>query len=140
MDYNSLSDQERKLSIIKALVKLAFADGKVDVNEVSYLHKACHSLGLSIDVLQQLGEEIADENLAIPDSEQERMQIFYYLLFLLKADHVITQEEQSMLYQIGAELGLREDFIRDMLNVVYANVDKDIPPHLLLDVIRKYGN
>ena len=126
-------DQRR--DIIKLLMELAKADGVIQNQEKEFILDACNNLGIDINEIKENDKEIK-----FPKTEQERMTVLYYLLFMMNSDGKITNEEEIFIKKIGFKLGFRARLIEDMLDTIAQYPDKSIPPNALVENIKKYLN
>lgn len=126
-------DQRR--DIIKLLMQLAKADGVIQNQEKLFIVDACKNLGIDINEIKE-----NDDDIRFPKTEQERMTVLYYLLFMMNSDGNISNEEVIFIKKIGFKLGFRARLIEDMLETLAQYPDQQIPPNALVNNIKKYLN
>ena len=126
--------------LIKLLVLFSRSDDKFDEKEFVYILNVAQHLGLSQDYLESVIR--SDETLAMetPESEQERMQIMYYLLFLMKIDREISDQEAELVHHFGFKLGFSRAMINDFIDLIKLHKDSRVPTDAMLDIILKYQN
>lgn len=136
--------EEKKIklrqSIIALLYRLSGADKQVGEDELSYIVKVGEAIGVG---KEEIGAIILNRDsfeLDPPKNEQDRMTILYYLLFLMKADHNISEGEINLVREFAFKLGFRSAMTDEMINIVQDHVDKNLTPEQLLSTIRKYNN
>lgn len=83
---------------------------------------------------------MTDESIELPKTEQERMNVVYYLLFMLNSDRHIDDREIRFIKKVGFMLGFRSRLIEDMLECITDEPDVKIAPEKLINKIRKYMN
>lgn len=136
--------QEEELAmkryIISLLVKQAQSDGDFTNLEKKYLAYAAATLSLSDAELAAI--RYAPENYAIapPPDESKRMTILYYLLFMMKADQKVELEEEVLCYQVGFQMGFRQEMISDLIQLMKQHLLENIPPNGMLEKVKPYLN
>jgi len=127
-------------SILTALIKIATADKNLHILEESYLKQAAIKLEVSEAEIIEIRQNMDDIPFVPPADEQDRMTIFYYLLFLIKADNLITVNEVQLVKEYGFKLGFDEYMTDDLVQVIINHVDKKLPPEVMLETVKKYLN
>jgi uncharacterized tellurite resistance protein B-like protein len=133
-------DLAQRKSIIALLFKLAKSDDSVSNIEKLYLRDIANSIGidsLSIDEIIQNPEAYP---LKVPLNERERMTILYYLLFMMRIDGRIEKGEEKLIYTASFRLGFNEKLTEDLIGVMKTYLNKEIPPDLMLTLVKKYLN
>ncbi len=129
----------RKTTIL-LLYQQAKEDDFVHPFEMKYIFKVVNELGFDNEVLKEVNQNPLPFEFKLPEEEHSRMQILYHLLFLTKFDQEVSDREVNFLKGLGLRLGLRDDFIQDMTDVMKQHIGQIVPPGALLNVIRKYLN
>lgn len=112
-----MTDQDRIL--LKTLVAMAWADGELNPNECGWLDQVFEHLALPEEERQQLMDtpqslpSAADYSSAL-SSEEDREFLVKVLLTMASSDGSICKDEQSMLEEVGARLGISSDRIKDL--------------------------
>ncbi len=127
-------------SIIALLYRLSGADKQVGDEELSYILKVGEVIGVDKEEIGAIILNWDSFELDPPKNEQDRMTILYYLLFLMKTDHNISEEEINLVREFAFRLGFRSAMTDEMINIVQDHVDKNLTPEQLLSTIRKYNN
>lgn len=130
----------RRKAVIGLLMKMASADGEYHPVEEKFLNDVANQLGLNKADLDELQVTPDKYEMSPPPGEHERMTILYYVLFTMAVDGIIHEHEEQMCYKIGLRLGFNEHMTRDLINVMKKYLNKEIPQHELLDVIKKHMN
>ncbi len=126
--------------LLSILVKLSKIDDYFDEFELSYLLKAGSHLGIEDSQVEYLVKNPLDVPFVPPQKEQDRMEIIYYMLFLMKIDNIISDQEVDMVHHYGFKLGFSKHMIDDFVQIMKKHKHKTVPTSLMLDVIRKYQN
>lgn len=130
-------NQEELLSI---LIKLSRVDDHFDEFELGYLLKVGHHLGINNDRVEEMIKRPVDMKINIPSSEEKRMQVLYYLLFLMKVDNFISEEEVESIHHYGFMLGFPKPMIDEFIDVMNEHRFRQVPTEVMLKIIRKYQN
>ena len=139
MDLEGLADDAKKENIVAIVTQMSKVDGKIHENEFVYLLKLGLSLGLSDEKVREVINS-EEKFLFIPKTEQDRVTILYYLIFLIKIDGVVDKNEEDMLYHFGLKLGFSPLLIANVINIVKAQSGEKIAPDALLNEVKKYLN
>lgn len=139
MFLDDLAEKARKENIISIVTNMTMVDGEVHENEFFYLLKLGLSFGLTAEEVREIILQ-RDSTVYIPHPEEDRIEILYYLVFLMKADGKISKEESELLYHYGLKLGFNHLMIDNIISIVKANVTTNLSPDALLNEIKKYLN
>ncbi len=141
MDFGSPGHElALKQYIISLIVQEAQADQHFSILEKKYLAFATKTLGLSEAEVAAIRLDPATYEIAPPPNEQARMNVLYFLLFMMRSDPSISTPEEIMCHHIGFRLGFRREMISDLINVMRDCLDKEIPPNAMVERIRAYLN
>jgi hypothetical protein len=132
--------QAMKRYIVSLLVKQALSDEEFSILEKQYLTFAARSLQLSDAEVAAIKKSPEAFTISPPPDEAQRMSIFYYLLFMMRADQKITSEEEQLCFQVGFKLGFREDMVTNLINLMKEYLVEEIPPNVMLERIKPYLN
>lgn len=141
MDFGT-PDHELALKkyIISMIAQEAQADHHFSTLEKRYLSFVASNLGVSEAEVAAIRLNPGIYEIPPPQNEQERMNVLYFLLFMLRSDKEITKEEEALCHHIGFRLGFRRELISDLINLMRDCLDKEIPPHAMVDRIKTYLN
>lgn len=138
---NYQEERDRKKAIIALLIKMATVDQDLRKTEKNFILNIAEQIDLVpgevIDIIES-PERYA--TLQAPASEQERMTILYYLLFLMRIDGEIHEKEEELCFKAGLRLGFNEQLTGDLIGVMKKHLTGPIPPETMLKEIRKYMN
>lgn len=138
MKWDDLNNKEQSVQIIRVLRSISIADGALTHNELNLIRKAGDYYGLSSDEVDD--ELVANDPLiSIPSDENERIKILYYILYLIKADRVVDEEEH-LIHHFGLKLGFREPMLDNLIAIAKGNIGRGLPIEKMLDAIRQYLN
>ena len=83
----------------------------------------------------------ADEEFVfVPKSEEDRVTILYYLIFLIKVDGVIDKEEVNLMHHFGLKLGFSPLLISNIIDVIKSETLEEMGHDSLLNEVKKYLN
>ncbi len=135
-------EEERAMKnyIVSLLIKQAQSDGSFTNFEKKYLVHAARSLCLSDNEVAAIRHAPEDYLIAPPPDESKRMTILYYLLFMMRADQKVDVEEEVLCYQVGFQMGFRQEMITDLIRLMKQYLLEDIPPNEMLEKIKPYLN
>jgi len=139
MNLDELGEDAKKQNILSIMLYMSKVDNVIHDNEMMYILQLGLSMGMSDEAIRQIAKDIKP-NLFIPSSEIDRMTILYYLIFLIKVDGEVTEEEKEMLHHFGLKLGFNHLLVANIIRVVQANLGKKMPPNALIEEVRKYHN
>jgi len=126
--------------LLSALIQLSRADNYFDEFEFTYLLKVGKHMGIDDDKVETMIKDNRIIELTIPKSEEDRITIIYYMLFLMKVDTIINDEEKELIHHYGFKLGFSKAMIEDFINIMEKNKFKNVETKDMLDVLRKYQN
>lgn len=126
--------------LIKLLVFFSKADDHFDDQEFLYILNVGERIGLPQDYIEDTIRSAEDPVFKAPPDEQERMRIFYYLLFLIKADKQLDDAELKLLQHFGFRLGFSRAMVNDFVDLITHYKDYEVPTQAMIDIIRKYQN
>ena len=127
--------------LLALLVQLSKVDNYFDEFELTYLLKVGKYIGLNDHKVETLiKSDKAPASITIPPEEMDRMKIIYYMLFLMKVDDKVSEEEIELLHPYGFKLGFSAPMLNEFVGVVSRYQDTRIPPDALLKIIKKYQN
>ncbi len=132
--------KERKLEVVAMLIDMAGVDNKIESTESQYIAGVASQMGLNMEDISDVVKDPKAYEFKSPPNEHERMTILYYLLFLARADGVITKSEENLCYKAGLKLGFNHNLISDLIAVMKTYLHEDVPPGAMLEKVRKYLN
>jgi len=134
------NDVEKNRSIMALLIEMARADNTLNLAEGHYITMVSQQLGIGPEELALIQNKPEQFPFVIPESEQERMTILYYVLFTMRSDGEIKKEEESICHKVGLKLGFNPALTQDLIRVMKTYAKQEIPPDAMIDQIKKYLN
>lgn len=126
--------------LIALMLKLARKDDYFDEKEFYYILQVANAMEVSAEELRRIQLSVDEYEFNPPKNEQERMTILYYLLFCMKSDGLVKEEEVRLVQKIGFKLGFRQQLTDDLIQTVKKHTTKKLPPEELLASLKKYLN
>ena len=131
---------DQKQTHILTLLMLAEADNRDHINEIRFINNVAGRIGLSEMDVQEIDKHPERLTFSLPESEEDRMTMLYDLLFLMKIDGVVAEEEKELVRELGVRLGFRITMVEEFIQTMAQYVGQQVPANALLDIIRKYMN
>jgi tellurite resistance protein len=94
--------------IIRAVVAVLAADGKIGTDEQTFLDKLGHALGVGEGAVESALEEVqgGEMTLEFPEDVAERKGLFDVLVGAARADGSVEPEEAKILDLVASRLGI----------------------------------
>lgn len=131
---------DQKQTHILTLLMLAEADNRDHINEIRFINNVAGRIGLSESDVQEIDKHPERLTFSLPESEEDRMTVLYDLLFLMKIDGDVAEEEKVLVRELGVRLGFRISMVEEFIQTIAKYVGQEVPTNALLDIIRKYMN
>ena len=131
---------DQKQTHILTLLMLAEADNRDHINEIRFINNVASRIGLSESDVQEIDKHPERLTFSLPESEEDRMTVLYDLLFLMKIDGDVAEEEKVLVRELGVRLGFRISMVEEFIQTIAKYVGQEVPTNALLDIIRKYMN
>lgn len=122
------------------LLMLAEADDHDHELELIFISKVASRLGVSDEEVAHIDKNPQTVTFIIPQKEHERMEILYDLLFLMKFDQHVDEEEIDLIHRLAFRMGFRPTMTQEMIEVMKQHIGQLVPQQSLLNIIRKYMN
>ena len=126
--------------LISILIQLSKVDNNFDAFEFTFILNVAEEIGLNQFQVERIIKHGGVDSLHIPRTEEERMTVLYYLLFLMKIDTVITSKEKELVHHYGFKLGFSSVMIDDFIALVEKHKNDRIPVEDMIAIIKKYKN
>ncbi len=137
-DFESKKNHHK--SILSLLIDVAKSDKNIDGNENKFLAEIAARKGLNVEDANEVINNPDKYKFTPPPEEKDRMEIFYYVLFLMRTDGIIEEAEEKICYKIGLKLGFNEQLSGDLIGVMKTYLNDNVPPEAMLEMIKKYLN
>ncbi|MEN8251545.1 MAG: hypothetical protein ABFS32_21655 [Bacteroidota bacterium] len=131
---------DQKQTHILTLLMLAEVDGRDHENERLFINSVARRLGMTEADVEDIDKHPERLTFSLPTSEVDRMTVLYDLLFLMKIDGDVAEEEVELVRELGMRLGFRIGMINEFIQVMADSIGKEVPANALLDIVRKYMN
>ncbi|MBT8233412.1 MAG: hypothetical protein HKO66_05770 [Saprospiraceae bacterium] len=126
--------------LIALLVQLSRSDNNFDDFEFSYILQVGQALGMNqLDIEDAIRYNTRKE-VGFPKTEQDRMNILYHMLFLMKIDKNVSPKEAELIHHYGFKLGFSKSMLDEFITVITDYAHERVPTEKMLDIIRKYQN
>lgn len=126
------------LSQLKLLVNLARADGEIAEEEKKYLFNIGIANNVDKKEVEKMLQFDQSENLPENISEEERFNLLFKLVQLMKTDGKIYKEEIRYCSKIASRLGYREEVIFELMLKVKSGTMKLDDISDIKENIKKY--
>jgi len=126
--------------LISLLVHISKSDKHFDEFEFSYIMQVGQAVGLSQVQIEETIRSSSKLDPTFPKSEQDRMNILYYMLFLMKIDKNVNANEKELIHFYGFKLGFSKPMLDDFINLICDHTDSHVPTDEMLNIIKKYQN
>lgn len=135
MTWEHLSRLEKCSQLLRILAAMAEADESVPASELQFIQQVGQQHGMTeAEIEAALAQPV--EPILIPRDEQARMTVLFYLVFLMKSDGVVSEEETATIHHFGLRLGFRQDMVDRFAALAREHGREDIPMEEMLGVIR----
>ena len=126
--------------IISILIHLSASDNHFDATELSYILNVGKHLGVKDHIVESLIRDPFIREINIPEKEEDRMTILYYMLFLMKIDRNINEEERNLIHHYGFKLKFSRAQLNDFLDLMDHYKDTRVPTNEMIEIIKRYKN
>lgn len=141
MQYESHEEELAvKRYILSLLARQAGTDQEIATTEGQYFAYVVKELGLDDAEVQAILKNPTGYEISPPPDESKRLTILYYLMFMMRADGQIKDQEESFCLRTGVQLGLRPELIQGLIQVMKQYAGKPIPSNAMLEVVQRYLN
>ena len=140
MDFYSSFDENIKKSYLLMLIKIEEADNKIDINEEAFIEYIAGKLGLTEKDINEIRRHPAKFEFKLPDNVDDRLRIFYSLLYMMGIDGEIQEREKEMCRKLGFRLCINPVLVDDLIDIMVRNLNKRIPEDQMVNAVKKYLN
>ena len=129
---------EVKLGLLKQLIIVANADGKIAESEYQLLIALAAQMGLSKDDV----EKVFDPSIkvAVPQNDGDRVLQFHRMILLMNVDANASPVEIETIRKMGIMLGLNPQGIELVFEEMKTHPNNLIPPTRMIEIFTKYMN
>lgn len=129
---------EEKLGLLKQLILVANADGKIKEVEYQLLLGLAANLGVSKEDFDKVFEPGVE--VTMPKQLSDRIIQFHRMILLMNVDMDASPAEMDMIRKMGIMLGLNAQAIEIVLSEMKAYPNNLIPPDRMVQIFTKYLN
>ncbi|SDB20219.1 hypothetical protein SAMN03097699_0071 [Flavobacteriaceae bacterium MAR_2010_188] len=127
-----------KLSLLSEMISFAQTDASIKSIEYKFLLGVAKQLEISRDDFDYLFEHpVTYVHLK---SHSERIVQFHRLVLLMNLDKDISKKELVKLYNFGLRMGLSNESISRVLDLMESFPNKIVPPDFLIDIFKVQYN
>jgi len=129
---------DKKLSVLKELIKLARVDSEVREMEYRLMLSMAELLGVEKEHFDMLFDEYIE--FTPPASEFDRILQFHRLVLVANVDLKVNSKEINQLKQCGIQLGLRPEAVDRVIQEMDKHENGMIPTQTMLQIFQTYHN
>jgi hypothetical protein len=129
---------DEKLGLLKQLILVANADGKIKEAEYQLLL----GLAANLDVSQEEFQKVFDLGIEVemPKTDADRILQFHRMILMLNVDADPAPAEIDMVRKMGIMLGLNHQALEIVLEEMKTHPNNLIPPDRMVQIFTKYMN
>lgn len=110
MEYLTKLNEEQRIAFMKALARLANADGKLDDDEKEFIREAAKIYGVPEgrleEILKQGSDDEVVEAVKIIDNRRAALELIKEMCVLAHADDELSDNEILLIGRIGQAMGI----------------------------------
>lgn len=122
MDCLAKLNEEQRVAFMKAFVRLANSDGKLDEDEIDFIKNIAITYGIpkerTQDVLSANSDEDVVKAVKIIDNRRAALELIKEMCILAHADDNLSDKETLFIGQVGMAMGVDLDKIEQISNWV----------------------
>lgn len=129
MPFSELFDnefKERNRGHFSAIVRVAFADGRINEEEQAFLDKLATRLDISEDEYKEILKDPWSHDINPPYLHTQRLERLYDLARMVHIDHQLGDQQEVMLRRIGLALGFTPGNVNYIISKALSLVDKKV--------------
>jgi hypothetical protein len=129
---------EEKLGLLKQLILVANADGKIKEAEYQLMLGLAGYMQVSKEEFEKVFETGVD--ITLPKTDADRILQFHRMILMLNVDADAAPAEIDMVRKMGIMLGLNPQAIELVLEEMKTYPNNLIPPDRMVQIFTKYMN
>ena len=118
MDYLTKLNENQRIAFIKALARLANADGKLDDSEKEFIRQVAKvyrvSEGRIEEILNFGSDEDIVESVKIIDNRKAALELIKEMCILAHADNELCESETLLIGRVGQAMGIELEKIQQI--------------------------
>jgi len=131
-------NKEAKLSLLSDMIALAKASEGIKPIEFNFLIAVASQLGISETELSELTYSSTKKVVIQPESQ--RILHFHRLVLLMNVDQQTDENELLIVKNFGLRLGLSQDAVNKVLDIMDNYPNKVVPPDVLISIFKAQHN
>jgi len=135
--WNNLTKREQSLQLIRALRGLRNAKGKNTETDLARLRQVGRQQRLLPTEVQEILDSSDKADVIVPKSDEDKMEVLYYLVFRMKSDPTLEPDEIESIKYFGEPIGLREDLEEDFVKLVNKFKNTNVAPEDMIARMQK---
>lgn len=131
---------QEKLSLLAMLVEMAWSDGEYTEEENDFINRLADLYEISdMDMLKIKSGELKPESI-VPEREAERIPFFQSCVMAMGVDREVVNQERMFCRNIGLKMGLREQVIRNVMDLFEEHFPNPVPIDKLMMAYQSVKN
>jgi len=130
-------DKKKRISHIRNLVALAFADGSVDQSEIILISAIALRSGLTGGEVDRIMQRPDSVKFAAPETTRERIEQLYDMVLVMTVDCDIHENELALCKLIALKLGFSHQIIDAIVYKVIESIAAGINSELAITQLVK---
>lgn len=136
--YTEQEKENIKKTHLAMLAGLSMVDDKLDPIEFDFIKEVAERMGYPDQELFQIIENTKSLDISYPETLIERTNIFFSLIYLMKADEKVKAEEMEFIRKVGFKLIANPMLIDELLELYSNNEPGNIPDDMVVQIVNKY--
>lgn len=118
MEYLSKLNEEQRIAFMKALARLANADGRLDEDEKQFIKQVAVIYGVPAkrveEILQIESDDEIVEAVKVIDSRRAALELIKEMCVLAHADNELSESETLLIGKVGQAMGIELEKIEQI--------------------------
>lgn len=131
-------DKDTKYSLLSDMIMLAKTENGITEIELQFLITVANQLGVSETELKEIAN--ASPKKVVIQPEAQRILHFHRLVLLMNVDQDTDDSELLIVRNFGLSMGLSQEAINKVLNIMYNYENKVVPPDVLISIFKTQHN
>lgn len=118
MEYLTRLNEDQRIAFMRALARLANADGRLDEEEISFIEEVAKMYGITEKRIAEILHSGSDEEIVqavkIIDNRKSAMELIKEMCILAHADDELSDRETLLIGKIGQAMGIELEKIEQI--------------------------
>jgi uncharacterized tellurite resistance protein B-like protein len=132
--------QEQKEATLQELVRMAYADDRLQAEEVEFIKALGRRLEFTEQEVDDFINSPTDKEILPPKKFVERIVHFHRLMLMMHIDGSVDPAELQFLHEVALKYGMRRSTVLMLLEKMKEFKYGDIPPTELLAIHQQIHN